>query len=167
MQQQTIATEREPTSKNSPHSVEIYVPSPEASSPSSEVQSAPGGRFSSTPGSESASGKPRRRSRDPGRPPQRSCRTRRRQAGREAREEGWVRGQVKSGQVRVSYLQSMTGLSGCRMGNCSSSMSGPLRLTRPSPQFSDTRTSRGSWRPVTIWPSSVTTSHCLRRTHAQ
>lgn len=80
----TIATQREPTSQNSPHTVEIYVPSPAAISPSSEVQSAPGGRLSPTQSSESASRMPCPRSRDPGRLPQRPCKTRKRQAGRQA-----------------------------------------------------------------------------------
>lgn len=54
-------------------------------------------------------------------------------------------------------------LSGCLTGNCSSSMFGPLRQTRPPSQVRDTSTRRGSCLPVTMWPSSVTTSQCLQQ----
>lgn len=116
---------------HSPRSEERFSPSPVASSPSSEAQSAPGGKFSPPPGSASANGKPRRRSPDPGRPLQRSCRTERmrNQAGRLDRKAGdEVRsGEVRWGQVKVGYLQLITGFSGCLMGKLSSSISGPLR----------------------------------------
>lgn len=65
-----------------------------------------------------------------------------------------------------SDLQSMMALSGCWTGKRSSSMSGPFRQTWPLSQVRDTNTRRGSCLPVTMWPSSLTTSQCLQPKHS-
>lgn len=73
-----------------------------------------------------------------------------------------LRGSWCQNKTLMWNLQLMMSLSDCFMGKRSSSMSGPFRQTWAPSHVRDTNTRRGSCLPVTMRPSSVTTSQCLQ-----